>query len=926
MKHIALAGLFAASVAQGIVGQEQKPLEVTAAVKMELASVLAVEEQQKDYKKALQLYEAAVKDQKLSDGARQYAAYRLASLLKRLGKTEQAKAVLRAAGKGMVVALDDVTNEGQDPEREKQLRLQARELLKKAMTPFNGAGTIQGSAWYEQLTWVGAPAVPEVVAILQATKNSRGINQHIARELYRFLWQQGGPQAAKHLIEVATLSDGNNALEMANTSKAINIDAPEVRAYLDNEETSRAVRFLGVIEPLLSVEQMLALADRGRPPSKAVVLRKLARRDLNAAQLKRALALCVEGQKGANPEMGKAAELFLTSTEAQQSMEGVLMLMALLPDLHKRRVPIASYQKAPRTQSARNFRPRQFSAEDVAAMLPPLRAAVREIGTVGNRNSTSQWMTSMLWAFVQSGSEEAVRLGIEMWDLGYRVEHAFQGHGTADTAVELLKRFDKMPKQNRDRFFWAFAADDMTPAAFPVLCELVQKPGIGKSSTKSVIRLIGQTGHEDAADWLAGEWRKGAVEGNTKRDNELYVNALVDIGRTDKSERVRIAMRNMIRGFGGPRLDVKHRAKLMLALMSMRDERVLDFIAVGMYGGEASHPYPEKDYNYKQKPLHYLGSQRPRPAHGYSAEQITDTFKRLLAYEKRSPISTRTVYPGSVRDDVMVILADGEKERDTRSVNGYWQIALVNRLDDRLSKGKDVGALEACFLGALGREGEADRWLLAGNVNVTKRYRAQIRRVLDDDDNAWASHAIARLHEIDEQLDVAEMLKNRNASVREFALGQIANAFAKVSADKVLPLLNDTSWSIRHGAAIYLGAVVEKEAVPGLIGLLRDSDANVRKSAAEALTRIRFYHEQQAHWDRVLKGLDASPASAAEKLLVQAKPEAKKEQRLLAIKSLGVLGAPEALPFLIEWSQEKDKEIGAAARAAITEIHLKPRK
>jgi len=47
---------------------------------------------------------------------------------------------------------------------------------------------------------------------------------------------------------------------------------------------------------------------------------------------------------------------------------------------------------------------------------------------------------------------------------------------------------------------------------------------------------------------------------------------------------------------------------------------------------------------------------------------------------------------------------------------------------------------------------------------------------------------------------------------------------------------------------------------------------------------------------------------------------------LLAIKSLGVLGVPEALPFLIEWSQEKDADIRAMAKAAITEIHLKPRK
>lgn len=925
MKHIALVGLFAASVAQGIVGQAQKPLEVTAAVKMELAKVIAVEEQQKDYKQALQLYKAAVKNEKLSDRARQYASYRLASLLKRLGKAEQAKAVLRAAGKGLVVALDDVTNDGQDPEREKQLRLQARELLKALTTTGVAPGGNQGANWYGQLVWIGAPAVPEVIACLQSGKGRRiGHEYQIARELYRFLWQQGGAHAVKHLIDVADRDDGVMAIDVAEARASIDIDAAEVRAYLDNKYADRAVRFLGVIEPLLDVDEMLALADRGRMPVKAGVLRKLARRDLSAVQLKRALAYCVEGQKGANPEMGKAAELFLTSTEAQQSTQGMLMLMAILPDLYQRGVHVASHHKMPPTPS-RSVKPRSFSAGEMAAMMPPMRAAIREIGTVESRPGPRTWMSALVAAFIQSGSEEAVRLGIEMWDLGYRIEHAFHGHATPDTAVELLKRFDKLPKQNRDRFFWAFAADDMTPAAFPVLCELAQMPGIGKSSTKAVIRLIGQTGHEDAAGWLAAEWRKGAVEGNAQRHNELYVNALVEVGRADKSERVRIAMRNMVRGFGGPRLDATQRAKLMLALMSMRDERVLDFIATGIYGGGASHPYPEKNYHYKQKPLHYLGSRNPRPAHGYSAEQITATFKRLLAYEKRSPISARSVFPASIRDDVMVILATGERRVMRPGTAHVWPPELVKRLAKRIEEGGDVAVLERCFLSALGRDGESDLWLGGSNDEVLKRYRKQISELIDGDDEKWAMAAITGLQRI-EPIDALPQLKNRNALVREWAMKGLVYGDKKALPKHIIPMMRDTSPRTRELAAMYLGAVVAKEAVPGLIELLRDGDGDVRKHAAEALTRIRFYHEQQAHWDRVLKGLDASPASAAEKLLVQAKPEAKKEQRLLAIKSLGVLGAPEALPFLIDWSQEKDKEIGAAARAAITEIHLKPRK
>jgi len=49
---------------------------------------------------------------------------------------------------------------------------------------------------------------------------------------------------------------------------------------------------------------------------------------------------------------------------------------------------------------------------------------------------------------------------------------------------------------------------------------------------------------------------------------------------------------------------------------------------------------------------------------------------------------------------------------------------------------------------------------------------------------------------------------------------------------------------------------------------------------------------------------------------------ADKAQRLLALTSLGALGQPEALPFLIDWSSEADVEIAAAAKAAVTKIHL----
>nr|MBP8301287.1 HEAT repeat domain-containing protein [Planctomycetota bacterium] len=88
-----------------------------------------------------------------------------------------------------------------------------------------------------------------------------------------------------------------------------------------------------------------------------------------------------------------------------------------------------------------------------------------------------------------------------------------------------------------------------------------------------------------------------------------------------------------------------------------------------------------------------------------------------------------------------------------------------------------------------------------------------------------------------------------------------------------------------------------------------------------ALERIRFFQEQQAYWQNAKAGIDTSPANATAKLLAQAKPGEPKDQRLLALRSLAVLGSPESLPYLIDWTKDPDAEVAAAALEAVTTIH-----
>ena len=205
-------------------------------------------------------------------------------------------------------------------------------------------------------------------------------------------------------------------------------------------------------------------------------------------------------------------------------------------------------------------------------------------------------------------------------------------------------------------------------------------------------------------------------------------------------------------------------------------------------------------------------------------------------------------------------------------------------------------------------------------------HRALVETFVDGDDESLAICAARMLGATSVPLDPAKLAKNRYPGVRQLAVKQWGASGKTGGEAFLLPLLRDTDAGVRMEAAEFFGARVSKEAVPDLIALLRDPKETVRKEAADALTRIRFFHEQQAHWDRVMKGLDASSTSAVEKLLLQAKPGAPREQRLLAITSLGTLGVPEALPFLIDWTTDADAELAAAAKASITQIHLNPKR
>jgi len=910
MKHIALAGWLMASVA----AQQPKSPE------LELANIIAVEEQEHDLDKAQELYEQALASADLSAGARALATQRLAALRK-------------------ILSHEDV-GDAQDSQRERELRAQARELLKGydgwRVGPQNPDGVPRQVI--EQLLWIGEPAVPEVVALLQLEAGKPyGGKAGDFLSLWVFLWQTGGPVAEQFFVDCAS-NDllAGIAATTANSMKVVDVDSPAVRAYLDHPNPSVTEQFLvsrgndGTLIDRLRSDQLVEIAERGSPSVRALVLRRSTSRPFAKDELVRMHALVRAGLAGTDPDVGKAAEQFLVGPASQTSLDGVLLVLENLPELRRRGVYVA-----PPGSGMRSSHPfESMSAADVERLARAVDTCVTRIGKVDlGDQSGPQWLDPVLYELFRRESDVARSRFLAWWDLGYDMSRFLWGANvvTAQNAGELIERYDRAPSNSRHVLLQSLIGFDLPASSFDLLARIAAE---NDKQVAQVGQLIAQTGSLEALQWIVERWRvvdpeergsRVTVSQGTRTTSGgngpwWEVAAMIELARRNDSEEVRAAMRNMVRGFGGPKPNGDDRSKLLLALMSMGDAAALEYVAASLAMDRATHPF---DQDRVYTPMQYLVDQKAEPPHNYTAQQVLETVR---AYEQqfgeRGWLDPKSFPRASIADEVVVEFASHEESR-RKGVD--WQEVAMDRLNSRLQQNGDVSVLEPWFLSVIGKSGVATRCANDLRREVVKRYRSQLIAAIDGESEYWARRVVNALwwQDVDgDRPDIVTLLKNRHQAVREDAMALLRDGVAEAAPEHVIPMLRDEVAEVRATAATYLGAKVCKDAVPALIERLRDEAEEVREAASAALTRIRFYHEQQAHWDRVLKGVDASAASAAEKLLMQAKPDQEKAQRLLAIESLGVLGKAEALPFLIEFSQEADADVAKAAKAAITKIHL----
>lgn len=112
-----------------------------------------------------------------------------------------------------------------------------------------------------------------------------------------------------------------------------------------------------------------------------------------------------------------------------------------------------------------------------------------------------------------------------------------------------------------------------------------------------------------------------------------------------------------------------------------------------------------------------------------------------------------------------------------------------------------------------------------------------------------------------------------------------------------------------------MSATADPRMAPILLEAIADPDAHVANAARFGLQRLKEIEEQRAFWESwQATGVGGSPTAA---LLKQIQSK-NKEVRLSAIRALGAIKAPEALPLLISLLEDPDPEVVAAARAGLT--------
>ncbi len=235
----------------------------------------------------------------------------------------------------------------------------------------------------------------------------------------------------------------------------------------------------------------------------------------------------------------------------------------------------------------------------------------------------------------------------------------------------------------------------------------------------------------------------------------------------------------------------------------------------------------------------------------------------------------------------------------------------------------DVRAVEP-LIAALRDSDKAVRWAAAqalGKIGDARAVEPLIAALRDSDKAVrWeAAEVLGKIGDARAVEPLIAALQDRENDVRMAvveALGKIGDARA---VESLIATLMDSDQKVRLCAIKMLGNLSNARAVEPLITALQDNDHVVRKAAAEALDNIGWkptantvgatYWIANLEWDNCTK----VGALAVEPLIVVLK-DSDRNVRKAAADALGAIGDSRAVPPLCAALQDKDSYVYVAAR------------
>ncbi len=439
--------------------------------------------------------------------------------------------------------------------------------------------------------------------------------------------------------------------------------------------------------------------------------------------------------------------------------------------------------------------------------------------------------------------------------------------------------------------------------------------------------LAGRSDDPAATTWLVEVARQMPLHAGP------VVNALLSRSIAADHEPTRAAMRTLLTATGpsGPTLSREGRAFLFFELVRLGDVPAIPLLPEALRLGVDTvapfRPTTRPTERGKAHPLAAFGPIDGAIWHHYDEPHLVAAWQALL---NGAPVPTLDfltwaeveVPVGALPPLVRFLPAAEHDQNDQERWNRIWKVALhlrnVRPADVEASA--DLrGALQEVIGGPDDTAALAVIDGLQDDVlqSVADLVRTRIKSV------AEPGGVLVRLLRCGVALSIEEWRLVLRGTAWRAALADPPTKPAPEFKAEVTAMLESNSAEQRAVACSTLACWMDETSVAPLLNALRDPAKEVRAAAADALQRIRFHREQDAFWSGAENRVDTSTAGAAAKLIAQALPAAPRAQRLLAIRSLGTLGAAEALPYLIEWTGDTDAEVAATSRAAIEAIQKK---